>query len=366
MGTRWAPYFGNDFDPKKEQNCRMKCMYCGGDFNKFSDAHIVPEGLGQSETKAPNVCTGCNNKTNTLFENKVITAFRFLRYVLQIPGKKMKAGAALDIEFEFEGVTIEKTYRKQNEVLDDVLVFFKRRSTPEGKDEVTLVGSKEKIESRAKEIGAKKKMIWTYSDADPYRDIAGRSGFDVSVLFSPEILRLAAKIAYEFWCAHRGAHFANFPEYKAIKDYIMLGKEPGYRIVNLCNDPRADPQCGGIPFGIHSILIAQDPRTPYLVAYVGIFSIVCYKVYLSVENRCVSPQREFYLHTINPQSGQEYNPQILQPDAKFPQIAQRTNLDLISPEDTAKKMFPVIQKRIVDGIQNLQKKVEAGAKKRPG
>ncbi len=113
---------------------------------------------------------------------------------------------------------------------------------------------------------------------------------ELGTFFTDKAKRLAAKIAYESYCLEKGTEMIDGHEFDSVRQYIMKG-----------------------------ILVDERVGSRNLLAIVGIFGLISYKVILS---RYASPlaTRQFFT-VINPQKG-EYKP-ILVTQLKVPNIHSR-------------------------------------------
>ena len=101
-----------------------------------------------------------------------------------------------------------------------------------GKKEVIFVGDPERLSEAQRSYEAKHPGRMEWSNLDPRGDVAEafKQGvkfhfeLDFTTFVSQEALRLATKIAFEFYCRQTSAEVVLGPHFDAARDFVSTGK----------------------------------------------------------------------------------------------------------------------------------------------
>ncbi|MFO7696149.1 MAG: HNH endonuclease [Anaerolineae bacterium] len=308
----------------------MPCIYCSSP-EEASVSHIIPESLGGSLTLKPGVCKRCNNEVNREIEQFAQTKFRVLCCLLGLPGKHTAVPPPLDTEVTLGNLTGNIRLYRPSDIDAARLVLREGRGARGRANRIVFIASTaEELEAHTARFRQKHPhaVPEEIDLAHLGKSLEYRVVFDAGYLADQRCLRLAAKIALE-WRAHRrGLEAVIGPDYAEIKSYILDGLVSARPPVSIVTDP-AILGLISAPFGFHSILVASDPRSHDLVIYVGLFSLVHYKVILSERFRALAKMEE--MHALNPQTGHLYAPCIRRPLRGVYALAVPHPSDLVGP-----------------------------------
>jgi hypothetical protein len=227
-----------------------KCIYCkNGTDDEITVSHIIPDALTNTKIKCSNVCKQKHNsKFSDEFESKVIEEFAFITNELRIKSDKAKSFAKYSALIEVDGVeypvAITDNFNLFNRVLkyDKVVIdrlqsrlprlitFFNIDVTNAEKcysifklnnnNQEPIIAPKE----TAKKIASSKGMIEDEIERIDIseKSIKGKVVFNLDTIYSIEIMRLIAKIAYEWFCYKNNINEYNSC-FEKIIDFIVSG-----------------------------------------------------------------------------------------------------------------------------------------------
>lgn len=335
----------------------LLCIYCKKQ-KKASKSHIIPEAIGKGPILKEGVCHSCNNKTNSAFENKASNTLNVIRYWLQLKGKKRKH-AAVVIEFDFKGAKYATSLRPFEDIRKKTLVFKGARNIQGHKKAIAFVGlNKPELDKLTKHYASRHPDTkWEDIDPNLIDELNFTLEFKPEVFASDEILRTVAKIALEYLCLEKGAHFVANSDFDNIRSYILTGSKPttGLPIANLCADFDIWKALHNVPFGFNSILLSEDPSSRLLVAIVGIYGLAFYKIILTRNYQCLALRRTTKFTIISPQTGKGYSP-VIQTTNRVPSINKAAPKDLVPATTIIKTLAPSIVQRVQKGLRRLHEK----------
>lgn len=234
-----------------------RCIYCGKETD-LSKSDIIPDALTNGKIINPNVCRiAHNNKFSDMFEDEVISKLAFITNELDIKSSKGNQYARYVANVIVDGT--EYTTRMN---ADTDLFNKKIMRSADGK---SLIGPMDKIK---KMKGVEQDKI-TETDINQI-EIEKRVSIDMGVFFCKEMHRLAAKIAFEWYCLNNNV-ISKLNSFESIIEFIItgegvdpvhiIGNEDIYGLINQMSD-----------LGSHSLLsyVAGDGSVNILVSLFGI------------------------------------------------------------------------------------------------
>lgn len=263
-----------------------RCIYCGKETD-LSKSDIIPDALTNGKIINPNVCrVDHNNKFSDKFEDEVISKLAFITNELDIKSSKGNQYAKYAANVIVDG--IEYTTKMNT---DTDLFSKKIMRSADGK---SLIGPIEKI----KEMKGIDYSEITETDINQI-EIEKIVSIDTEVFFGQKIHRMAAKIAFEWYCLNNNV--ANkLKAFETIIEFIVNGKgsdpvhimgnEDIYNLINQMSD-----------LGSHSLFsyVAGDGSVNVLVS---LFGIVIYNVRICDQIIQECPYNAMFL-TINLDAG---------------------------------------------------------------
>jgi hypothetical protein len=329
----------------------MICIYCKSP-NADSKSHIIPEALGKGPILKPGVCTKCNNDINNDLEKNINRKLAFIRNFLQLTGKRGKK-PSIDIEVTFYNKTYKIPCQDLRDLESKMLVLSITDKSGKKERIAFICPDSTKIEQIKKQYSKKHlDANWEELSTDTIeQNIQYKVLFDVEVFADPKCLRMAAKIALEWWCKKRSPTDIIHTDYDEIRQYIRYGTGINYPIVSIVNDRNTISPVANVPFGIHTLFIGSDHRNNNLVVLLGLFSFVFYKVILN--RRYLSLTKLEELATINPQTGFCYEPSIRVSLGFGPNISDIQETDYWKPLDVLRGMEQVLLNRLNEGLENI-------------
>lgn len=239
------------------------CIYCGVT-DDLSKSDILPDALTNTKIINPNVCRiEHNNKFSDMFESEVIKKLAFITNELDIKSSKSKKYAAYEANISIG----DNNYKTK--LSSDVEIFGgnKMMRSVDGK---YLVG---KIDELRKIKDANDKNV---NEIDITQiEIKTSVNLELSVFFSNSMFRLAAKIAFEWYCV-RNRVTSKENDFLSIINFITMNTGDG--IVSIVSNPEIYQFFNiTVNFGSHALLsyIAQDKSINVLV---NLFGIAVYNV----------------------------------------------------------------------------------------
>lgn len=238
-----------------------RCIYCDTD-NDLSESDIIPDALTNARITNKCVCrVEHNNKFSDLFESQVIKALAFITNELDIKSGKGSDYAAYPATVKIAGVDYDTSMRSEMDLFNGRVL--------KSVDKKHLMSSLEKAHEIAKD----------QSKVEPIDinliEIEKNVTISLEVYFGLAIFRLAAKIAFEWYCAKNnisGYH----DDFKNI--IIFITTEDGENPVSIIQHPEIYDFVGNqLNLGSHCLLAFQDKQDRINVI-VNLFGIVMYKV----------------------------------------------------------------------------------------
>jgi hypothetical protein len=245
----------------------VKCIYCGrgeSDGIELSVSDIIPDGLTNKTIKNKNVCKiEHNNKFSNKFEAYVINHLEYLRNYLGIrnKGKKIPRYTA---EYEINGSIFTYSLASKKEFYSGNIIPGKNES---GK---LLLGAIKNLEKISNFDPEKLKEVYLQDE------VTQKINLNLSLYYSMEMKRLAAKIGYEWFC--KVIHINDkFPEFENIINFI-LGNDVDENIVSIITDVEMYNMLNDqIELGGHALTIYDDPDGFTYVVFM-FFGLVIYKI----------------------------------------------------------------------------------------
>jgi hypothetical protein len=330
------------------------CIYCD-DPDKDSESHIVPEGLGKGPILKPGVCSRCNHRINIEVEEPIIKGLAPIRHFLQLRGKRGEL-AALEVEATYGDKTRRVPAKTPVELRSKVLVF-EGTDDAEGENKgITVIASDESKVEAVKEVYESKHPRVTLKAIPQERieqELGYRTYFDFAVFAEPKCLRMAAKIALEWWCRNRSPEALKHPDYSDIVRYVLEGIEPRYPVASIISSRRVLDQFWPIPFGPHVLFISTDENSDDLVVLVGLFGLVYYKVVVSRSYPRLHTYQQ--LNLIHPQNGEvaEFDNRIKSPNPSKLLINAISEEDHYPPLKVIEEMYPMLLDRLNQGMERV-------------
>jgi hypothetical protein len=330
------------------------CTYCfkSPPDVRPSKSHTLPEALGKSSPLENVVCIHCNGAFNKRVEEKLIKKMAPIRNMLAIESKRGDI-PAIKTTLSFMGQEVKTSCVKPGD-LEKKMFVFEGIKGKDGKPGIAFIGDKDSVKKHMDEY-KKKNPKFKFGDIDP-KDmgdgVQAEVCLDMSLFFSEEAARLAAKIAYEWCCRKKGGDVMEGHEFKSVKEFIMNGTKGGHPThAFITIDPLVLGGLDNIPFGIHSIYFSQTPDHRNLIVIVGLFGLIYYKVILT--NNWTSLAAMQSLTIINPQAG-EYEPSIVE-QTNPPNIHALSKYDRKPTVDELKTLTRAMLKKMNNGYAELLK-----------
>lgn len=325
------------------------CIYCNNP-KEDSESHIIPEGLGQGPTLTTGVCKDCNNQINRTIEQPILSELAPIRNFLQLDGKKRKR-AAIELEASFGDKKQKISVRDPRDLKNRLFVFEDVEHNGQ-KRALAIIAKAEKIPEIKKDFAKRKPgMVWEDIEIEDI-EIPLNLYLDLSVFSSSQCLRMVAKIALEWWAKKRTIGEVKSNDYLDIRNFIKDNQSSSHPLVSITNNPKVLGAMSGIPFGIHTLFCAADPRSTNLVIIVGLFSLVYYKIFLSRNHPRIAKIEE--LATVNPQTGIVYEPSIRLTLGSGPYVSGIDPCDKEKPEKILEEIRADILRKLNDGMQNIR------------
>ncbi|MBI4209584.1 MAG: hypothetical protein HY538_07770 [Deltaproteobacteria bacterium] len=328
----------------------IKCVYCQNQ-ETDSESHIIPEGLGTGPTLLGAVGRSCNNDFGKV-EQVIIKALAPITNFLQLTGKRGKR-PALELEADFGDVKQRIKVRNPQDLKQRLFSYKTAISSDGKKKKIAFIGPIDQLEEARKSYSEKyPNTTWEDMQSSDISDVAFYLHFDFAIFYNPFCMRAVAKIAFEWWIKQRSPGVVQGNEYDAIRNFIKAGEFPNYPIVSIVQDRTIINAFGPIPFGIHTLFCSIDPHSSNLVILVGLFSLVFYKVILTKRHTALAKIEQ--LATVNPQTGQYYEPIIRLSLRSGPYISKIEKADCIDPLKAIQNMKPFLLNRLNNGFEAIR------------
>lgn len=234
-----------------------RCIYCGRETD-LSKSDIIPDALTNGKIINPNVCRDAHNsKFSDMFEDEVISKLAFITNELDIKSSKGNQYARYVANVIVDGTEYTTRMNADTDLFNRKIM----RST----DGKSLIGPMEKI----KKIKDVEQSRITETDINQI-EIEKRVSIDMDVFFGRAIHRLAAKIAFEWYCLNNDV-LDKLSAFEPVIEFVttgegsdpvhIIGNEEIYGLINQMSDQ-----------GSHSLLsyVAGDGSVNILVSLFGI------------------------------------------------------------------------------------------------
>lgn len=207
------------------QDKEVRCIYCNRstkDGIKINESHIIPDAIVNKNITYKNVCSEKHNSDfGTTFESDVIEKMKLLTHFLGIYNKD-KIIQPYSSHLKINGIRVEKKKFNQTKGILDNPVSVKENGIKSVLRKIT----QEQIDKYSDRIEIFDQLE-VYEEFD-FNEI-------ISMLYSRSMLRLVAKIGYEWYCKVNqinGFH----KEFEQIVKYIVETDYEGEELVSIVND----------------------------------------------------------------------------------------------------------------------------------
>ncbi len=259
-----------------------RCIYCNKNENdgiKLSDSDVIPEALTNHRIRFKCVCQPEHNSNfSNAFESYVIDKLAYLRNMLDLFGKpKVKPTYTSNIHFVGNVFKLKKT-TSGTKYFDGTSVF---QGTCEANEKHVYYGPK--TELRKKSSFSEEKF--TALDLNDIK-ISEEIDVDISVFFSMQMLRLAAKVSYEWYCKINAIHAFYCDQFAAVVEFITKGIGNDSIVEIITNFELTSMFEENGYSGAHSLYsYSFDGNTYVLFSF---FGLVMYRVKLKDTDACSS------------------------------------------------------------------------------
>lgn len=187
-----------------------KCIYCNS--SDVSESDIIPVSLTNAKITKSNVCrVKHNNEFGETFESDVINKLTFLRDQLDITTKNKKYPETT-VNVKIDDIILKKNMTKNSNIFGENLIS--------SIDNKSKVGPIDKINKLAGSAKIKGNQVGTVTEIDiNEKVIETQFHIDLKAFISDSSKRLAAKMAYEWFCYVYNIE-ENLEEFKEIVDFI--------------------------------------------------------------------------------------------------------------------------------------------------
>ena len=320
----------------------FSCIYCkkSSPNAKPSKAHIFPDAFGIHYVYLLDaVCDKCNFHTSKELEEHIIKGTAPLRNLLGVQGRRGKSPVSGKAIFMDLKTTVSYTNPKE---LDDKFFVFK--GLHNGKKKIAFIGdvlSTKKYEEKHPEA------VWETIDKKAIEDgVTIELSLDFGVFFTQRACRLAAKIAYEYFCYFKGRDAVDGREFDDIRNYILNGSP---QVAFLSLDPIIN--AGGIPFGLHAIYLDQRMGSSDIIALVNLFGLISYKMYLTKNGLILGSFQD--MTSFSHQRDEPYKP-VIRTTVRSIDFHGRKQYDIPNhPKKDLDKMAELMLKRMNDGFSGI-------------
>lgn len=245
-----------------------KCIYCNK-FDYLNESHVIPDSLSNWKIRFYGVCSIEHNAGfSTAFESDVINKFEYIRNYLDIRNEKGSSkGTSFEAEYRIGEIIIKKkrlTHKRD----------FYSGKLIKGEKNGKLCLFTSDINSVDKKILEK----YSFERIDLIKTrIEQIINFELDVFKSEKMLRLAAKIAYEWYCKENEIYYKD-EKYLDIINYILGKTSNDTNIVTIITNEELyktielNSALGGHHLGIYH----DADRSIYVVF--SFFGLVIYKI----------------------------------------------------------------------------------------
>lgn len=237
---------------------RVRCIYCD-ESEDLSKSDIIPDALTNAKIINPYVCrVKHNNNFSDLFENEVITKLALITNELDIKSSKSIKYPSYEAKFNIAGREYTTKISSDTEV-------FGRNKKMRSVDGKSLIGP---IDEIRKIKSANDKNI---EEIDVNQlEIEKIVSIDYDVFFSQSMYRMAAKIAFEWYCLNNEVK-RKINSFEPIIQFITDGI--GDKLVTIVSNGELYSLIyNTMDFGSHTLLsyIGKDNSINVLVSLFGI------------------------------------------------------------------------------------------------
>lgn len=191
----------------------MACIYCGKT-DSLSESDIIPDSMTNGKILNPNVCkTEHNSKFSDEFESYVFDKLAFILNYLDIKSSKAKDYPKYDTK-----IVIDDTVYEVKSISNKLDAFSK--DVLKSENGASFFGDPEKLKEIAKSKGFNPEEV-SYVDLNG-KELTLKNSLHYEVFFDTQMFRLAAKIAFEWYCLRNGVDDYH-EDFKAIIEYITTG-----------------------------------------------------------------------------------------------------------------------------------------------
>lgn len=206
------------------QGKEIKCIYCNRGANDgviINESHIIPDAIVNKNVTYKNVCSIDHNKVfGDTFESEIIEKMKVLTHYLGIYNKNRKT-QPYSSHLKVNGMRFTKTYSLTKGILDNPVTV-----TENGNKKVLGKLSQKPLKNHEDKVEILNEL-----------EVFEEFNFNeiISMLYSRSMLRLVAKIGYEWYCREykiNGVH----KEFEQIIRYIVETEYDGEELVTVVND----------------------------------------------------------------------------------------------------------------------------------
>ncbi|WP_253198362.1 hypothetical protein [Clostridium gasigenes] len=240
------------------------CIYCGTE-NDLSESDIIPDALTNARITNRNVCRiEHNNKFSDLFEGEVIESLALISNELDVKSSKGKNYAKYESTVRIAGVDYDVSMSSELELFSGrVLKSADKKHLMSSFEQVSKI---EKDPSKVKAIDINNIVV------------EKKVKINLEIYFKVAIFRLAAKIAFEWYCAKNNVS-GYHDDFSNIISFITTGA--GNNPVSIIQSEELYRFIGNqANLGSHCLFAFQDSQSRISVV-VYLFGIVMYRVIVS-------------------------------------------------------------------------------------
>lgn len=241
-----------------------RCIYCGAE-NDLSESDIIPDALTNARITNRNVCRiEHNNKFSDLFESKVIEALSFITNELDVKSSKGKNYAEYEASVSIAGIDYDISMASETDLFNGRVL--------KSNDKKHLMTTYERASAIAKDP-SKVEQIDVNNIV-----IEKKVRIGLEIYFDEAIFRLAAKIAFEWYCAKNNVS-GNYDDFSNIISFITSGTENN-PVSIVQNEEQYSFIDAHANLGSHCLFAFQDAQSRINVI-INLFGIIMYRVIVS-------------------------------------------------------------------------------------
>jgi hypothetical protein len=280
-------------------NQEFICIYCKKRIPEVrpTKSDIIPTFLGGTLVLNNAVCKVCNNKINSEIEQPIRDAFSYLRSGLDLGGRRNR-----DVKVQSKVKILGKELKMSLGDSGIELPPFKYRN-PDGKSVIVIVGEKEYVKKKIKEVEFNSTKSWSWNDFEdePKPEILIEA-LPFDILIEEKGQRFAAKIAFERLCQIRAPSILTEWYYDNIRAFIIDSEDNVFS--NLFFNTKIMKHNFDISFPYHAIFLIQ--RDHKLIAIVSLFGLFYFLIVLADRMPIIANWEDCVL--IHPQSAKDILP----------------------------------------------------------